>query len=193
MKNQDWSLVTSTGNTSGWPERLFAMDRTTAGSAAPAASGLGYGLPASVGAAHANKALGRFSVSIQGDGDMMYAPGAVWTAAHHEIPLLTVMHNNRGYHQEVMHVQRLSNRRNRVASPRQETSARSAPASRPRTSITRRSSKSMGWWSEGPITRSEGARPAAQGSRRGGQERPAGASRYRHAAALRSRDDAVCS
>jgi hypothetical protein len=25
------------------------------------------------------------------------------------------MHNNRGYHQEVMHVQRLSNRRNRVA------------------------------------------------------------------------------
>ena len=46
---------------------------------------------------------------------MMYAPGALWTAAHHEIPLLTVMHNNKGYHQEVMHVQRLSNRRNRVA------------------------------------------------------------------------------
>jgi thiamine pyrophosphate-dependent acetolactate synthase large subunit-like protein len=26
-----------------------------------------------------------------------------------------VMHNNRGYHQEVMHVQRMANRRNRVA------------------------------------------------------------------------------
>ena len=39
----------------------------------------------------------------------------LWTAAHHQIPLLTVMHNNRGYHQEVMHVQRMSNRRNRVA------------------------------------------------------------------------------
>ena len=45
----------------------------------------------------------------------MYAPGVLWTAARHKIPLLAVMHNNRGYHQEVMHVQRLSNFRNRVA------------------------------------------------------------------------------
>ncbi len=45
----------------------------------------------------------------------MYAPGVLWTAARHKIPILSVMHNNRGYHQEVMHVQRLANRRNRVA------------------------------------------------------------------------------
>ena len=38
----------------------------------------------------------------------MYAPGVLWTAAHHHIPLLTVMHNNRAYHQEVMHVQRMA-------------------------------------------------------------------------------------
>ena len=44
----------------------------------------------------------------------MYAPGVLWTAAHHKIPLLTVMHNNRAYHQEVMHVQRMANRRDRV-------------------------------------------------------------------------------
>src|SRR5262249_54730133 len=85
-KHEDGSLGTSTGNTSGWSERLFAMDRHYRWLGRSGASGLGYGLPASVGAAHANKALGRFSVSIQGDGDMMYAPGAVWTAAHHEIP-----------------------------------------------------------------------------------------------------------
>ena len=60
---------------------------------------------------------GRFSVSIQSDGDLMYAPGVLWTAARHKIPLLAVMHNNRGYHQEVMHVQRLANFRNRVAKP----------------------------------------------------------------------------
>src|SRR6476661_7190 len=73
-------------------------------------SGLGYGAPAAAGAALANKSLGRFSVAIQGDGDMMYAPGVLWTCAHHSIPLMYVMHNNRGYHQEVMHVQRLANR-----------------------------------------------------------------------------------
>ena len=38
----------------------------------------------------------------------MYAPGVLWTAARHKIPLLAVMHSG-GYHQEVMHVQRLAN------------------------------------------------------------------------------------
>ena len=28
----------------------------------------------------------------------------LWTAAHHRIPLLTVMHNNRAYHQERMFI-----------------------------------------------------------------------------------------
>jgi acetolactate synthase I/II/III large subunit len=45
----------------------------------------------------------------------MYAPGVLWTTAHHNIPLMYVMHNNHGYHQEVMHVQRMANFRNRVA------------------------------------------------------------------------------
>jgi thiamine pyrophosphate-dependent acetolactate synthase large subunit-like protein len=53
------------------------------------------------------------SVAIQRDGDLMYAPGVLWTAAHHRIPLLSVMHNNRAYHQEVMHLQRMTNRRQR--------------------------------------------------------------------------------
>ena len=40
------------------------------------------------GAALANRKHGRLSVDIQGDGDLMYAPGVLWTAAHHQIPLL---------------------------------------------------------------------------------------------------------
>ena len=64
---------------------------------------------------HAHKPLGRLAVAIVGDGDSMYAPGALWTAARHQILPWTIVHNNRGYHQEVMHVQRLSNRRNRLA------------------------------------------------------------------------------
>ena len=74
---------------------------------------MGYGAPASAGAALANKKHGRLSVSIQTDGDLMYAPGILWTMAHHHIPLLSVMHNNRAYHQEVMHIQRMANRHNR--------------------------------------------------------------------------------
>ena len=43
----------------------------------------------------------------------MYAPGVLWTMAHHRIPLLSVMQNNRAYHQELMHVQRMACRHNR--------------------------------------------------------------------------------
>jgi thiamine pyrophosphate-dependent acetolactate synthase large subunit-like protein len=61
----------------------------------------------------ANRKHGRLTVAIQNDGDLMYAPGVLWTAAHHRIPLLSVMHNNRAYHQETMHVQRMANRHQR--------------------------------------------------------------------------------
>ena len=61
----------------------------------------------------ANRAEGRLSVNLQADGDLMYAPGVLWTAVHHRIPLLSVMHNNRAYHQEVMHIQRMANRHQR--------------------------------------------------------------------------------
>jgi hypothetical protein len=37
-----------------------------------------------VGAALANKKYGRLSIDIQCDGDLNYAPGVLWTAAHHK-------------------------------------------------------------------------------------------------------------
>jgi thiamine pyrophosphate-dependent acetolactate synthase large subunit-like protein len=75
--------------------------------------GIGYAASASVGAALANRKHGRFTVAIQPDGDLLMTIGVLWTAAHHKIPILSVMHNNRAYHQEVMHVQRMANRHNR--------------------------------------------------------------------------------
>jgi acetolactate synthase-1/2/3 large subunit len=62
-----------------------------------------------LGAALANKKHGRFTVNIQCDGDLMYGPGVLWTAAHHKIPILYVMHNNRAYHAEVMYLRRAAN------------------------------------------------------------------------------------
>ena len=113
IKDLDWSLVSSSGNASGWAERLWNFDKHYHHLGDAGGAGVGYGAPASVGGALANKKHGRFSVSIQGDGDFMYAPGVWWTAAHHKIPLLAIMHNNRGYHQEVMHIQRMAGRHQR--------------------------------------------------------------------------------
>jgi acetolactate synthase-1/2/3 large subunit len=150
IKDLDWSLVNASNGVSGWPHRLWAMKKHYHFLGGSGAAGQGYGPPASIGAAHANKGLGRFSVSIQSDGDMMYTSSALWTAAHHDIPMLMVMHNNRGYHQEVMHVQRLSNRRNRVASLGKTMGPIGTSIEGPDVDYAMLA-KSMGWWSAGPI------------------------------------------
>jgi len=150
IKDLDWSLVSSSGNVSGWPNRLWPMEKHYHWLGASGGYGVGYGAPASVGAALANRDLGRFSVSIQSDGDLMYAPGVLWTAARHKIPLLAVMHNNRGYHQEVMHVQRLSNFRNRVASLGGDMGPIGTSIQNPDIEY-HKLAESMGWWAKGPI------------------------------------------
>ena len=113
IKSEDWSLVSESGNVSGWPMRLWNFDKPYRHFGDSGGAGVGYGAPAAVGAALSNRKRGRLSLTIQGDGDFMYAPGVWWTAAHHKIPLLAVMHNNRAYHQEVMHLQRMAGRHQR--------------------------------------------------------------------------------
>ncbi len=115
IRNEDWSLVSWQGFISNWPNRLWKFDKHYQYIGGQGAGGMGYGAPAAVGAALANKKYGRLSVSIQTDGDLNYAPGVLWTAAHHRIPLLTIMHNNRGYHMEVMFVEQQASLHNRGA------------------------------------------------------------------------------
>jgi thiamine pyrophosphate-dependent acetolactate synthase large subunit-like protein len=113
IKNDDWAVVSPVDFISRWPLRLWAFDKYYQFLGGSGGAGVGYGAPAAVGAALAHKKHGRLPVSIQADGDLMYAPGVLWTAAHHRIPLLSVVHNNRAYHQELMHLQRMATRHNR--------------------------------------------------------------------------------
>jgi thiamine pyrophosphate-dependent acetolactate synthase large subunit-like protein len=150
IKHLDWSLVASEGNVSNWPNRLWPVEKHYHWLGRSGGYGVGYGAPASVGAALANRDLGRFSVSIQSDGDLMYAPGVLWTAAKHKIPLLSVMHNNRGYHQEVMHLQRLANFRNRKVNLGGDMGPVGTSIERPDIEY-HKLAESMGWWAKGPI------------------------------------------
>jgi thiamine pyrophosphate-dependent acetolactate synthase large subunit-like protein len=150
IKDLDWSLVPSSGNVSNWPIRLWPMNKHYHWTGTSGGYGVGWGAPASVGGALANRDEGRFSVSIQSDGDLMYAPGALWTAARHKIPLLAVMHNNRGYHQEVMHVQRLANFRDRRANTADDLGPVGTSIMNPDIEY-HKLAESMGWWAKGPI------------------------------------------
>ncbi len=106
IKNEPWALVVS--DRIPWSRSLWPATKYHQMLGGSGGQGVGYGAPAAVGAALANRDKGILSVTFQPDGDLMYAPGVLWTAAHHKIPLLMVMHNNRGYYQEVMHLQRMA-------------------------------------------------------------------------------------
>ena len=116
IKNEDWSLVGNDAFFGRWPTRLWTFDKYHQFIGGSGGEGVGYGAPAAVGAALANKKHGRLTINIQNDGDLNYAPGVLWTAVHHNIPMLTIMNNNRGYHQEVMFVTTMAARANRDVS-----------------------------------------------------------------------------
>jgi acetolactate synthase I/II/III large subunit len=113
IKTLDWTLTSPTGFQSDWPQRLwdFTSYHNYLGNAG--ADGVGYQGPAAVGAALAHRSDGIISVNIQGDGDFMVGPGVQWTASHHKLPLLTIIHNNRAWHNETMKIQVLASRRDR--------------------------------------------------------------------------------
>jgi acetolactate synthase I/II/III large subunit len=113
IKDEDWSLVSNCKFISRWPLRLWSFNKHYQYIGNEGGYGIGYGAPAAVGAALANRKYGRLTVAIQNDGDLMFAPGVLWTAAHSRIPLLIIMHNNRAYHQEVMQVQIMANQHSR--------------------------------------------------------------------------------
>ena len=159
IKDLDWSSVGGDRQFSAWPTRLWPMDKHYHHIGGPGGDGVGYGVPAAGGAALANRDAGRFSGSFQPDGDLMYSPGALWTAARHKIPLLTVMHNNRGYHQETMHVQRMSNRRNRVAYLGKDLGPLGTRIENPDIDYAKLAS-ALGVYSAGPITEPNELAPA---------------------------------
>ncbi|MBF8304896.1 MAG: thiamine pyrophosphate binding protein [Acidobacteria bacterium] len=159
IKDKDWSLVSEAtlgyGSASGWPLKLWAFEKYYHTIGGSGGSGVGYSAPASVGAALANRKYGRLSVNLQNDGDLMYAPGVLWTAAHHRIPLLSVMHNNRAYHQETMHVQRIANRLNRGI-----TNAHIGTTIEDPNIDYAKVAQGMGVYAEGPITDPKDLGPA---------------------------------
>ena len=116
IKNEDWSLVGNDAFFGRWPTRLWTFDKHYQFIGGSGGEGVGYGAPAAVGAALANKKHGRLTINIQNDGDLNYAPGVLWTGVHHNVPMLTIMNNNRGYHQEVMFVTTMAARANRDVS-----------------------------------------------------------------------------
>ncbi len=154
IKDEDWSLV-GNGINVNWPRRLWNFDKPYRWNGGSGGAGIGYNAPASLGAALANKKHGRLTVAIQGDGDLMFCPGTLWTAAHHQIPILYVMHNNRAWHQEYMYLQAMANRHGRGV----ESASIGTTITNPNIDYAM-VAKGMGVYAEGPITDPKDVAPA---------------------------------
>ena len=114
LQKEDWALVADSDFSSRWPHRLWPLEKHYRFIGGSGGYGVGYQPVAALGAALAHRdAGGRVVINVCGDGEFNMAPHTLWSAAHHGIPYLTVIQNNRAYHQELMHVQRMANRHNR--------------------------------------------------------------------------------
>jgi len=89
------AILVDEGLTSSRPMLSLRPHRERYGYHALASGGIGWGLPASVGVSLANP--DRPVVCFSGDGSAMYSIQALWTAAHHKLPLNVVIANNGGY------------------------------------------------------------------------------------------------
>jgi benzoylformate decarboxylase len=91
----DNAILVDEGLTSSRQITALRPHRDRYGYHALASGGIGWGLPASVGVSLANP--DRPVVCFSGDGSAMYSIQALWTAAHHQLPLTFVIANNGGY------------------------------------------------------------------------------------------------
>lgn len=110
LQGQSWAIVQAHGRR--WREVLEVTDAAH-GLGGGRGAGVGYGLPASIGAALGYKGSGRLCVSVLGDGDFLMTSNALWTAARYSIPLLIIVFNNRSYYNDEEHQERIAVRRER--------------------------------------------------------------------------------
>ena len=108
-----------------------------------------------MGVALAFRGTGKVCVSIQQDGDLLYTPGSLWTAAHHGIPMLVVMFDNRSYYQDVGHQTAITSMRGRPL----DNVGVGVSLEGPATDFAMLA-KSFGLYGEGPIVDADDIRPA---------------------------------
>ncbi|MQA97305.1 MAG: thiamine pyrophosphate-binding protein [Streptosporangiales bacterium] len=153
VREYDWVLTA--GTASGWAPRTWDFD---AAHRHPGASlGTATQISISLGVALAHKGSGRLVVDLQPDGDLMFDPGALWVAAHHKIPMLVVMFNNRAYYNDWEHQERIARHRGTPVDNAYLGMEIDGPAP-----DFANIARSFGWYGEGPIDDPEQVREAVR-------------------------------
>jgi acetolactate synthase-1/2/3 large subunit len=142
IRDHDWVLTA--GTASDWALRLWDFDRPYrhAGRSLGTATQIGI----SLGVALAHRDAGRLVVDLQPDGDLMFDLSALWVASYHRIPMLVVMFNNRAYHNDWEHQERMARQRGTPV----ENAWVGMEIDRPAPDFAA-VARALGWHAEGPI------------------------------------------
>ncbi|HXJ02476.1 MAG TPA: thiamine pyrophosphate-binding protein [Micropepsaceae bacterium] len=97
----------------GWPSDIWPFTGPLSYLGKDGGGGLGSGPGLSVGAAVALERMGRYAVSVLGDGDFCMGATAIWTAVRHRIPMLILIDNNRSYFNDELHQENVARARGR--------------------------------------------------------------------------------
>jgi thiamine pyrophosphate-dependent acetolactate synthase large subunit-like protein len=100
-------------NTRTWPEGVWEFPGAGSYLGHSGGGGVGYGPGALVGGALAARDRGQLGVGIVGDGDLLMAAGALWTAVHYRIPLLVVVNDNSSFYNDEPHQAEMARHRGR--------------------------------------------------------------------------------
>jgi thiamine pyrophosphate-dependent acetolactate synthase large subunit-like protein len=115
VRDDSWVVVN--GTLSGWVHKLWDVDEFDQYiGGMSGGGGVGYGIGAAIGGALAYEDTDRVPINIQSDGDLMQVLGGLWTIAHHDVPLFTVVHNNGCLFNSTNHRMELADYRGRDAS-----------------------------------------------------------------------------
>jgi thiamine pyrophosphate-dependent acetolactate synthase large subunit-like protein len=109
----DPDRVSFTALNRGWPVDIWPLKHPLSYLGKDGGGGLGSGPGLSVGAALALNDIGRYAVSVIGDGDFCMGATAIWTAVRHRIPMLMLIDNNRSYFNDELHQETIAKTRGR--------------------------------------------------------------------------------
>jgi len=155
IKNEDWVLVN--GDARKWARKIWEWTKPYQYIGGSGGAGVGYGLSAAIGAALAYRGSGKICVDIQSDGDLLMTASALYTAAHHKIPLLIVMHNNQSFYNSEEHNIQIAKFRARPV----ENAGIGTHVDNPAVDF-KKVAEGFGLYAAGPIRRAEDLRPALE-------------------------------
>ncbi|MDG6904449.1 MAG: thiamine pyrophosphate-binding protein [Nitrososphaerota archaeon] len=156
VKGKSW--VIANGSLERWTRRLWDWEEPGCYLGPSGGGGLGYGLPASIGAALGLKNEKKLVIDFQSDGDLLFTAGAFWTAAHYEVPLLVIMFNNRLYFNDADHNKLVARARGRDS---ELAFHNGGDIDKPPVDFAQLA-RSQGVFGVGPVSKPEEIRPAVE-------------------------------